>query len=63
MAEFAYNNAKNSSTGYIPFKLNCHYYFCISYKKDINPYSKLKSADKLLTELQKLILIYCENLY
>ena len=23
MAEFAYNNAKNASTGYTPFELNC----------------------------------------
>ena len=26
MAEFAYNNAKNASTGYTPFKLNCGYH-------------------------------------
>ena len=26
MAEFAYNNAKNPSTGYTSFKLNCGYY-------------------------------------
>ena len=26
MAEFAYNNAKNASTGHILFKLNCEYH-------------------------------------
>ena len=26
MAEFAYNNAKNASTGYTPFKLNYNYH-------------------------------------
>ena len=27
MAEFAYNNAKNASTGHTPFELNCGYHF------------------------------------
>ena len=31
MAEFAYNNAKNASTGHTPFELNCGYYFQVSY--------------------------------
>ncbi len=39
MAEFAYNNAKNASTGYTPFKLNCGYYLQAFYKKDVNPRS------------------------
>ena len=30
IAEFAYNNAKNASTGYILFMLNCRYYPCVS---------------------------------
>ena len=38
MAEFAYNNAKNASTGYTPFKLNCGYYPWVSYKEDLNPH-------------------------
>ncbi len=36
MAEFAYNNAKNASTGYIPFELNCSFRFQASYKQDVN---------------------------
>ena len=39
MAEFAYNNAKNASTGHTPFELNCSYYPRMSYKKDVDSYS------------------------
>ncbi len=39
MAEFAYNNVKNASTGYTLFKLNCNYHSQASYKEDINPRS------------------------
>ena len=51
MAKFVYNNAKNASTGHMPFKLNCGYHSCVSFKKDTNPCSWLKTADKLLAEL------------
>ena len=37
MAEFAYNNAKNASTGYTPFELNCRYHPWVSYKEDLDP--------------------------
>ena len=62
MAEFAYNNTKNASTGHIPFELNCGYYSYVSYEEDINLYSRLKLAENFLTKLQKLILVYYENL-
>ncbi len=39
IVEFAYNNAKNASTGYMPFKLNCGYHSRASYKEDNNPCS------------------------
>ena len=39
MAEFAYNNAKNASTGYTPFELNFGYHPQMSYEKDVNPRS------------------------
>lgn len=58
MVEFAYNNRKNTNTSYILFKLNYKYYPCILYKKNINPYSKSKVADKLLVKL-KMIMIIC----
>ena len=60
MAEFAYNHAKNASTGYIPFELNCGYHPRVSYKEDIDPRSRSKSADKLADELRELM-VTCHN--
>lgn len=51
MAEFAYNNAKNTSTRYIPFKLNCGFYPRVSYKKNVDLCSQSKSTDALATNL------------
>ena len=62
MAEFAYNIAKNSSTGHTPFELNCGYYPRVSFEEDTNPRSQSKSADKLLAETRNLITICRENL-
>lgn len=39
MAEFAYNNIKNTSASDTPFKQNCKYHLYASYKKDVNFYS------------------------
>ena len=61
MAKFAYNIAKNSSTGHTPFELNCGYYPYVSFEKDTNSRSQLKSADKLSAELQNLMTVYQEN--
>ena len=63
MAEFAYNNAKNTSTGYTPFELNCGYHLCVFYKEDINPCSQSKSADNLANELRELMTVCQENLH
>ena len=62
IAEFAYNKAKNASTGYTPFELNCGYHPCVSYEKDINSCSKFKSADDLVSELRELMAVCRENL-
>ena len=62
MAEFAYNNAKHASTGYMPFELNCGYYPRDSYEEDINPHSRSKTANKLTEELRNLMATYRENL-
>ena len=58
MAEFTYNNAKNTSIGYIPFKLNYRYYSCIFYKENLDLHSKSRIAKKLFFKLQKLMTIY-----
>ena len=63
MAEFAYNNAKNASTSYTSFELNCGYHPCISFEEDTNPRSWSKTADKLSAELQELMTVCRENLH
>ena len=62
MAEFAYNNAKNASTGYTPFELNCGYNPRMSYKEDVDPRSQSKSADQLSAKLRELMIVCRENL-
>ena len=57
MAEFAYNNAKNASTGYTPFELNCRYYPRVSYEEDLDLRSKSKTAEELSSKLRKLMII------
>ena len=63
MAEFAYNNAKNASTGHTPFELNCGFHPRMSYEEDVDPRSQSKSADELLAELRELMIVCRENLY
>ena len=61
IAEFTYNNAKNASTSYTPFELNCNYHLQISYKEELDPRSKSKLVDKLSTKFRKLMIIYQKN--
>ena len=63
MAEFAYNNAKNASTGHTPFKFNCEYHPWVFYKKDLDPHSKLKTVEELFFELRNLMTVYQQNLH
>ena len=63
MAEFAYNNAKNASTGHTPFELNCGYHPRVSFEEDVDPRLKSRSADKLAGELRELIEVCCQNLF
>ena len=63
MAEFTYNNAKNASSGYTTFELNCGYHPWISYEEDVNSHSKSKSADELSAELRELMIVCRENLH
>ena len=61
IAKFAYNNAKNASTGYTSFELNCNYHPCVSYEKDIDPCSKSKSVDNLANDLKELMAVCRKN--
>ena len=63
MAEFAYNNAKNASTGHIHFELNCGYHLRMLYEEDVDSRSQSKLADKLSAELRELIIVCRKNLY
>ena len=63
MAKFAYNNAKNASTGHTPFDLNCGYHPRMSFKEEVDPRSKSKLADELSAELRELMIVCRENLY
>ncbi len=63
MAEFAYNNAKNTSTGHTPFELNCGYHSRVSFKEDVDPRSKSRSANELAEELRELMEVCCQNLF
>ncbi len=62
MAEFAYNNAKNASTGHTPFELNCGYHPRVSFEEDVDPRSRSCSARKLAEELRELMEVCCQNL-
>ena len=62
MAEFAYNNARNASTGHTPFELNCGYHPRMSYEEDVDSRSQSKSADELSAELRELMIVCQENL-
>ena len=62
MAEFAYNNAKNASTGHTPFELNCGFHPRVSFEDDVDPRSRSRSADELAKELRELMNICQQNL-
>ena len=55
MAELAYNNAKNASTGHTPFILNCGYHPRVSFKENVDLRSGSCSANKLAGKLRELI--------
>ena len=63
MADFAYNNAKNASTGHTPFELNCRFHPQMSYEEDVDPRSQSKLADKLSAELRDLMIVCRKNLH
>ena len=62
IAEFTYNNAKNTSTDHIFFELNCGYHSRVSFEEDVNSHVKSRSANKLAKELRELIEICYQKL-
>ena len=62
MARFEYNNAKNASLGYRPFKLNCGFYLRVFFENDVNLCSRSRLANILANELRELMNIYQYNL-
>ena len=63
MAEFAYNNAQNTSTGHILFKLYYGYYPKDFFEENVDSYSKSRTANKLVEELRELIEVCCQKLF
>ncbi len=59
MAEFAYNNAKNASTGHPPFELNCGYHPRVSFEENVKPRSRSGSVNELAEELRELMEVCC----
>lgn len=57
MGKFAYNNTKNTIIGHAIFYLNYSFHPQNFYKKDVNLYSQLKSANELAIELKELIIV------
>ena len=57
IAEFADNNAKNLSTGYTDFELNCGFHLWVFHKEDIDLCSQSKIADKLSNKLRKRMIV------
>ena len=63
MAEFTYNNTKNTSTGFTLSELNCGYHPRFFYEKDLDPHSKSKTAEELSYKLRELMTVYQQNLH
>ena len=63
IAKFTYNNAKNASTSYTPFKLNRRYHPCVSYEKDLDPRLKSRTVEELSSKLRELMTVYQQNLH
>ena len=57
MAEFTYNNIKNTSIGYASFELNCKYHLQVLYKENLDPYLQLRTAEEPSSKLQELMTI------
>ena len=62
IAEFEYNNAKNASTGHMPFEFSYGFHPRVFFDDDVDFYSRSRSANELAKELRELIDICQQNL-
>ncbi len=62
MVEFAYNITKNTSNGHTLFKFNCGYHPRLSFKENIDPRSRSRSANELAEKLRELMEVCYQNL-
>ena len=62
IAEFAYNNTKNTNTSHTCFELNCGFHQQVFFRDNVDPCSRSHSANKLVKELKELIDICQQNL-
>ncbi len=62
MAEFAYNNVKNASTGHTSFELNCGYHPKDSFKDDVDSRLRSRFVNELAEELRELMEVCYQNL-
>ena len=53
MAEFTYNNPKNTSINHMLFDFNCEYYLRFLFKHKIDFYFKSHFTNKLAEELNR----------
>lgn len=62
MAKFAYENAKNFSTKFTPFELNCGYHLCVSYEDELDPRLRSRAVAIEAKVLKELLTEYKNNL-
>ena len=63
MAGFAYNNAKNFSTDFTPFELNCGYHPRVLYEENLDPHLQSRTAEELSFKLLELMTVCQQNLH
>ena len=63
MAEFIYNNSKNTNTDHILFELNYGYHPCVFFEGKYNVSSRSSSVNILAMELRELINVCYQNLF
>lgn len=62
MAEFVYNNVKNTSIDHKSFELNYSYHPQAFYQENVNPCFRSKSVNELASKLKELMTICRKNL-